>query len=445
MPAIEEIGIEPVPHEQRTGTWLDLFAINFAFAVNPLYFVLGALAVTEFGLPLWWAVGASVLAVLLAFAILTPLAQVGADFGIPGQVSLRAFLGIWGARALSSGYRTVAALYWFAAQAITAAYAVRALVDALAGVHLGIVPVAVGLAAVQALLAIVGFDVIRYVSKVVLPLGLAFVGVMLGLYLSSDDPRFAVGRVFHSPDQHLRWAGFAAWLTLIVGSTLTFLPSVADFTRYTRTRRDIRIGLVASSALAMVVTTFVGAYAAAATGTKKGSFEVVTTLTESKAILAFVLLALVIQVTSVNIGNAYQVGLSLVNTAPRLGRPVATALGACAGIALAAVPDLVDSAASWTTRLGNVSAPLAGVVIVEYLLIKRQQIDVPALFDPHGQYRYIGGINVAAMITIAVGVVVYSLIPDELVKVAWGGGVAALLYLLLQPVQQRWLSARTTG
>ena len=439
MPASEEIGIQPVPREQRTGTWRDLFAINFAFAVNPLYFVLGAIAVTEFGLPLWWAVACSVLGVLFAFAILTPLAQVGSDFGIPGQVSLRAFLGIWGARALSSGYRTVAALYWFAAQAITAAYAVCALVDALAGVHLGIVPVAVGLAAVQALLAVVGFDVIRYVSKVVLPLGLVFVGVMLGLYLSSDDPRFDVGRVFHSPDQHLRWTAFAAWLTLIAGLTLTFLPSVADFTRYTRSRRDIRIGLVASSALAMVVTTFVGAYAAAATGTRKGSFEVVTTLTGSKAILAFVLLALVIQVTSVNIGNAYQIGLSLVNAAPRLGRPFATALGACAGIALAAVPDLVDSAANWTTRLGNVSAPLAGLVIIEYLVVKRQQIDVQALFDPHGRYRYVGGVNVAAMVSIAIGVVVYSLVPDALVKVAWGGGVAALAYLVLQPGQQRWL------
>ena len=445
MPAIEEIGIQPVPREQRTGTWADLFTIMFAFAVNPLYFVLGAIAVAEFGLPLWWAVACSVLGVSLGMAILIPLAQVGSDHGISGQVSLRAFLGTWGARGPSSAYRTVAALYWFAAQSITAAYAIRALADALAGVHVGIVPVAVGLASLQALLAVAGFDVMRYVSRVVLPLGLAFVGVMIGLYLSSDDPRFAVDRVFASPDQHLRWTPFAAWLTLIAGSTLTFLPSVADITRYTRSRRDVRIGLFASSALAMVVTTFVGAYAAAATGTTKGSFEVVTTLTGSKAILAFVLVALVIQVTSVNIGNAYNVGLSIVNTAPRLGRPFATALGASAGIALAAVPDLVTSAASWTTRLGNVAAPLAGVVIVEYLIVKRQHLNIPDLFDPRGRYRYIGGFNVAAMVSIAVGVVVYSLVPDSLVKVAWGGGGAAIAYLLLQPLQQRWLRARRAG
>jgi len=442
VPAIEEIGIQPVPREQRTGTWADLFAINFAFALNPLYFVLGALAVTVFGLPLWWAVGCSVLGLLLAYAVLVPLGQIGSDLGIPGQVSLRAFLGIWGARTLSSGYRTIAALYWFAAQAITAAYAIRALVVALVGFDLGIVPVAVGLAVVQALLAVAGFDVIRYVSKVVLPLGIAFVGVMIGLYLSSSDPRFAVGPVFRSPDQHLTWTGFAAYLTLIAGSTLTFLPSVADFTRYTRSRRDVRIGLVGSSVASMVVTTFVGGYAAAATGTKAGSFEVVTSLTGSKAILAFVLLALVVQVISVNIANAYNVGLSLVNAAPRLGRPLATAIGACAGIGLAAWPDLVDSAASWITRLGNVSAPLAGVVIVEYLFVKRQQIDVPALYDPRGPYRYVGGINVAAVASIAVGVAVYSLVPDALVKAAWGGFVAALVYLVLQPGQERWLRAR---
>ena len=445
MPAIEEIGIQPVPREQRTGGWPDLFAIMFAFAVNPLYFVLGAIAVAEFGLPLWWAVACSVLGVVIGMAILVPLAQIGSDHGIPGQVSLRAFLGTWGARGPSSAYRTIAALYWFAAQAITAAYAIRALLDALAGVHVGIVPIAVALASVQALLAVAGFDVMRYVSKVVLPLGLAFVGVMIGLYLSSDDPRFAVGRVFDSPGQHLRWTPFAAYLTLIAGSTLTFLPSVADITRYTRSRRDVGIGLLASSAVAMLVTSFVGAYAAAATGTSKGSFEVVTTLTASKAILAFVLFVLVIQVISVNIGNAYNVGLSIVNTAPRLGRPLATALGACAGIALAAVPDLVDSAAHWTTRLGNGAAPLAGVVVVEYLIVKRQQLDIPALFDPRGRYRYIGGFNVAAMVSIAVGVVVYSLVPDELVKVAWGWGVSAVAYVLVQPLQQRWLLARGTG
>ncbi len=440
--AVEEIGIQPVPQEQRTGTWLDLFTIMFAFGINPLYFVLGAIAVAEFRLPLWWAIGCALVAQVISYSILATVSRVGCDYGIPGQVSLRAFLGIWGARALSSGYRTIAALYWFAAQAIAAAYAIRALAGPLAGVHLRIVPVAVVLAALQALLAVLGFDVLRYVTRVVLPLGLAFVGVMLGLYLSSDDPRFAVGRVFDSPDQHLSWTGLAGYLTLMVASQLTFLPSIADFTRYTRSRRDTHIGLYASTTLSMLVTTFVGGYVAAAIGTTKSPFEVAPTLTTSKAVLAFLLLALIVQSTAVNIGNAYNLGMSLVNAVPRLGRVVATGLGACVGVAVAALPDLLTSASDWITHLGSVAAPLAGVVLVEYLIVKKQRIDVPALFDPRGPYRYVGGINAAAAVAIATGVVAYTLLPDELVKAAWGGGVAALAYLALQPGQQRWLRAR---
>ena len=54
-----------------------------------------------------------------------------------------------------------------------------------------------------------GFDVMRWLLRVVLPLSLAFVGVMVTLYASTDDPRYDVGHVFDSPDQHLTWVGFA--------------------------------------------------------------------------------------------------------------------------------------------------------------------------------------------------------------------------------------------
>ena len=57
MPAVEEYGIEPIPLELRTAGWPDLFAVNFTFFLNPVMYVLGALAVLEGGLPLPWATG----------------------------------------------------------------------------------------------------------------------------------------------------------------------------------------------------------------------------------------------------------------------------------------------------------------------------------------------------------------------------------------------------
>ena len=85
----------------------------------------------------------------------------------------------------------------------------------------------------------------------------------------------------------------------------------------------------------------------------------------------------------------------------------------------------------------DLASPLAGVVMVDYLVVKRQRIDVAGLYDPRGPYRYFAGINLAAAAAIAVAAVVYYLMPHTLSKAAWGFGVAATLYWVLSSVQQR--------
>ena len=183
MPAVEEFGVEPIPAELRTVGWRDLFAINFTFFLNPVMYVLGALAVAGFGLPLWWAVAAMVLGQALAFALLVPIAEVGVDYGLTGQVALRATLGFWGARLLSSPYRVIAATYWFAAQALAAAYAIQAVVQAMGRASRRSFPSRSAVAIFHATLAVLGFDVMRWLLRVVLPLSLAFVAIMVALYL----------------------------------------------------------------------------------------------------------------------------------------------------------------------------------------------------------------------------------------------------------------------
>jgi NCS1 nucleoside transporter family len=435
MPALEEYGIEPIPDELRTVGWRDLFAINFTFFLNPVMYVLGALAVVVGGLPLPWAIVAMVLGQAIAFACLVPIAQAGVDYGLPGQVAMRASLGFWGARVLSSPYRVVASTYWFAAQALAGALGLQAVIQAMTGRHVSLVPMALALAGFHAVLAVLGFDVMRYVLRVVLPLSVALTGVLVALYLTSNDPRFHAGRVWRSPDQHLTWVGFATFVTVMCGASLTLVTNVADICRYTPTRRDMRIGLVTSSLLAAAVTTFVGGYAAAATG-KTNPFVAVVDLTRSKPLLVVVALAIVVQGIAANITNTYTSGLSLVNSIPALGRFRATVLVAAAAVGLSAFPSFVDHAQRWITHLGNVAAPLTGVVLADYLLVQRTRIDVPALFDPAGRYRYRSGVNVAALGAVAVGVGVYYAVPQAWLKIAWGLAVGALAYLALRRLQE---------
>jgi hypothetical protein len=42
-----------------------------------------------------------------------------------------------------------------------------------------------------------------------------FTGALVVLYLTADDPAYAVSRVFDSPDQSLTWLGFATFLTVM--------------------------------------------------------------------------------------------------------------------------------------------------------------------------------------------------------------------------------------
>src|SRR5207247_3571492 len=180
-------------------------------------YVLGALAVVVGGLPLPWAIAAMVLGQTLAFACLVPIAQAGVDYGLPGQVAMRASFGFWGARMLSSPYRVVASTYWFAAQALAGALGLQAVIEAMGGPHVSLVPMALGVAAFHAVLAVLGFDVMRYVLRVVLPLSVALTCVLVALYLTSSDPRYDIGRVWRSPSEHLTWTGFATFVTVMAG------------------------------------------------------------------------------------------------------------------------------------------------------------------------------------------------------------------------------------
>jgi NCS1 family nucleobase:cation symporter-1 len=430
VPSVESYGVEPIPPELRTVGWRDLFAINFTFFLNPVMYVLGALAVLEGDLPLLWAMAAMVTGQALAFAALVVVARPGVDDGLPGQVAMRATFGLLGARALTSPYRVIAATYWFAAQALTAAFGIQAIVVAMGGGRPPLVPTALAVAAFQAGLAVLGFDVMRWLLRVVLPLSVVSVAVIVGLYLATDDPRYELGRVLDSPEQHATWVGFATFVSVMCGSSLTLVTNVADLCRYTPTRRDMQIGLVSSALLSAAVTTFVGGYAAAASG-DTNPFVAVSGLTSNEFLLVVLLAAIVVQTLAANLTNVYTAGLSLVNTAPGLGRLRATILAGAAAVTLSAFPSFIEEAQTWVTHLGNVAAPLTGVVLADYLIRQRRQIDVGALFDPAGRYRYLKGVNVEAIVAVACGVALFYALSHAWLKVAWGVGAGAGVYLVL--------------
>jgi cytosine/uracil/thiamine/allantoin permease len=280
----------------------------------------------------------------------------------------------------------------------------------------------------------VGFDALRYFVRIVMPLTIVFTGSIVALYVATDEPAFAVSNVLDSPNQSFTWAAFAAFMTVMWGGQLTMVTNIADFCRYVRSHRDMQLGLVSGSTIGVFIAGWVGAYSAIAIESSN-PFDAAAALTGNDILLVVLLISIVAQAISVNIMNVYTGGMSLVNAVPRLGRLLATALVSAVAVALAAFPDLISEAQEWFTHFGNVAAPLTGVLVADYGILKRTRIDVPALFDLHGRYRYLGGFNPAALVAIAIGVVVYYAVPDGWIKAAWGVGVGMVAYLALVPLQ----------
>jgi NCS1 family nucleobase:cation symporter-1 len=69
---------------------------------------------------------------------------------------------------------------------------------------------------------------------------------------------------------------------------------------------------------------------------------------------------------------------------------------------------ILNSATTFLAFMGGYAvflAPMAGIIASDYWIVKRQHIDVPALYDPRGRYRYNkSGINWRAMVAFLLAV-----------------------------------------
>jgi NCS1 family nucleobase:cation symporter-1 len=125
-----------------------------------------------------------------------------------------------------------------------------------------------------------------------------------------------------------------------------------------------------------------------------------------------------------------------------------------AGIGIAMMPwKLIETTDgyifTWLIGYGALLGPLLGIMLADYWLIRRQVLNVPALFDLDGEYSFKSGWNSAALIAFMAAVLpnlpgfLHAAFPSafagvpglfvELYNYAWfvGLGISAAVYLVL--------------
>ncbi|KAK6613747.1 ncs1 allantoate transporter [Botrytis cinerea] len=68
---------------------------------------------------------------------------------------------------------------------------------------------------------------------------------------------------------------------------------------------------------------------------------------------------------------------------------------------------VISSAQTFLSFMGGYAvflAPIAGILAVDYWVVRKQHLDVPALYDPHGRYRYWYGVNWRALLALLLAV-----------------------------------------
>lgn len=97
--------------------------------------------------------------------------------------------------------------------------------------------------------------------------------------------------------------------------------------------------------------------------------------------------------------------------------------------------------------LAAMIGPLYGIIIVDYFIVKKGQIDVPSLYteSPQGQYWYKNGVNmnsVYALVIASVAAIIATFFVTELANYALfiGGFVSAIVYKQLMQRRLFWVS-----
>ncbi len=178
------------------------------------------------------------------------------------------------------------------------------------------------------------------------------------------------------------------------------------------------------------------------------SFAIASGLGVGQFALLLFLIVIALDNWTINVLNLYTGGLSLSNMFERLGRFWTTVIISVLGIALSATPSVVTGYTAYVGMLGNVFSPIAGVLIADYIFVKRMKIDLVALFEPNGPYWYWKGVNPVAVVWTALGFLAYMfVIPAEWIKVlvtvvATGAGYWATTVLLAPRLAELGRAAR---
>jgi putative hydroxymethylpyrimidine transporter CytX len=359
-------GIEPVPERLRVLGIFDGFLLWANLSVSLLVIVAGAFLVLPGGegglaLSLPEAVGATVAAAVVGNILLALGGLIGADARVPTMVLMRAPLGRQGSY-LPTALNVLQCLGWSVFELIIIATGASALSKQVLGVGgVAFWKILFGaVATVLAFLGPVGF-VRRYVRKFAVWVVIVSLLYLCWWSLHGQHPI----RLWHRHGAHAFWAGF----DLVLASVISWTPLVADYTRFSRRRRDGFWGAGLGYFVPTIPLFVLGAVIAMSRNISAAP-ALLTAVAAGGVASVLALLALTVDESDEAFANVYSTAVSLQNLVPRVPQRLLIAAVAAVATGGSLVIDLRNYQ-QFLYLLGSFFVPLLAVLLADWLLAGR--------------------------------------------------------------------------
>ncbi len=427
-PSLINDDLAPTAPEARTWSVLHMASLWIGMVVCvPTYMLAGGMI--ELGMNWWQAVGTVLLGNVIVLIPMILNGHAGTKLGVPFPVLSRASFGINGAH-IPSILRGLVACGWFGIQTAIGGAAIYQLLGALRGepfsgeelAVIGLNPIELACVLAFWLLQLVilyrGIDSIKLLETWAAPfLILMGLALLAWAYIKADGlgemlaAKSAFDEGGEKEGQFL--SVFFPSLTAMVGFWATLSLNIPDFTRYAKSQRDQMLGQALGLPLFMTLFAFVGVAVTSATvvifgepipdptalaGRMGGGFAVVISLA-----------ALTVATLSTNLAaNVVSPANVIMNLAPRHASfRIGGFITALIGVLI--LPwKLIESTGGyiyiWLIGYSALLGPIGGIVIADYFLVRRTNVDLDSLYRKDGAYRYKRGINPIAVIALVIGV-----------------------------------------
>ncbi|HSK00124.1 MAG TPA: NCS1 family nucleobase:cation symporter-1 [Kofleriaceae bacterium] len=414
--------LAPVPVSRRTWSTWDYAALWISMAhCIPTYMMASSLI--QKGMSWWQALLTILLGNLIVLAPILLNSHPGTKYGIPFPVFARAAYGTTGSN-LPALMRALIACGWFGINAWIGGLALQTFFvsiypgwGTLGGTLHGF-PATLWVSfllfwGLNILVIYRGMELVRRLERFAAPFVLVMTAILVVWAVREAD---GLGPIMSRGSTLVDfWPVFIPALTATIGFWSTLSLNMPDFTRFGRSQREQAIGQVVALPSTMTVFAAMGIMITSATviiyGAPIDNPIVLGGKFENRLIVGIAMFTAVIATLAVNIAaNVVSPANDFANAFPK--RITFARGGLITGvIGILMMPwELLKNPGryidGWLVGYSGSLGSIAAVLIVDYWILRRTELDLRSLYAEDGAYRYRNGWNIPAVVATLTGALV---------------------------------------